>query len=100
MSMSAKLSSELNDFIDDFHEQYGQRNMAVNLDDVITRAFNAGAIAAATLIKDAETSNMRDSFAAHALGALLESPNPIGEPHHFAEWAYKYADAMLKEREK
>jgi len=43
---------------------------------------------------------LRDSMAAHALVGLLASPNPIGEPHHFAEWAYKYADAMLKEREK
>jgi|SRR5699024_809765 len=97
MSMSAKLSSELNDFIDDFHEQYGQRNMAVNLDDVITRAFNAGAIAAATLIKDAETSNMRDEF---AMAALPVAKDYVTGVNAVVEMSYVFADAMLKEREK
>lgn len=48
---------------------------------------------------------LRDYFAARALAALINHPNKDGENcgkqavPKLAEWAYEYADAMLKARE-
>ena len=50
-----------------------------------------------------ETDNMahgmslRDYFAATALQALLRGVEP--DPEIYAEWAYEFADAMMKMRE-
>jgi hypothetical protein len=44
---------------------------------------------------------MRDYFAAKAMQALITAPNvrPMIEDGEVSRWAYKMADAMLKERE-
>ena len=52
--------------------------------------------------------DLRDLFAAHALAAILQSPNTprSGDTDfdvhtaHVAEQAYAYADALLKEKER
>lgn len=42
---------------------------------------------------------LRDYFAAKAMQAILSDPNSqSSKPEFVAEWAYKNADAMLKER--
>lgn len=43
---------------------------------------------------------VRDWFAGQALAGFLASPNNDGTGQEFARWAYMYADAMLKERDK
>lgn len=44
--------------------------------------------------------SIRDYFAAAALTSLLEGIKPHRTPENVADWAYKYADAMLAERDK
>ena len=46
--------------------------------------------------------SLRDYFAAKALNAIVSSRTKVGEfePDFHSSWAYRYADAMLKEREK
>jgi hypothetical protein len=56
----------------------------------------------------AKDMELRDWFAAHALAAILQSPNTPRpgdtdfEVHtaHVAEQAYAYADALLKEKDR
>ncbi len=44
---------------------------------------------------------LRDYFAAKAMLAILGNQNSRSSaPDFVSEWAYKHADAMLKEREK
>ena len=45
---------------------------------------------------------LRDYFAAKTLQALLtgRTREGVAQPDVFAEWAYKYADAMLAEKNK
>lgn len=44
---------------------------------------------------------LRDYFAAESLGGFLSHPEcTASSPENDAKWAYKYADAMLKERSK
>lgn len=49
---------------------------------------------------EADMPTLRDKFAMAALQGLLGSPDLGGGIGDIAEWAYKYADAMLKERVK
>ena len=43
---------------------------------------------------------LRDIFAMHALNGMLASPDYSGTPEQLADYAYKYADAMLNARRK
>ena len=43
---------------------------------------------------------LRDYFAAKAMGGFAADPNYGAEPERMAEYAYKWADAMLAERKK
>ena len=42
---------------------------------------------------------LRDKFASSALAGLLANTSNDGYHHDYAEWAYKYADEMMKARE-
>lgn len=42
--------------------------------------------------------DLRDYFAAHALQGLLASSTDGGTFENIIEYAYKYADAMIEER--
>lgn len=44
--------------------------------------------------------SMRDWFAGQALAGLISCPDVTGDEHSFCPSAYRYADAMLKAREK
>lgn len=44
--------------------------------------------------------SLRDYFAAKAMAAMVMNPDNNGDVSDFAIWAYRYADAMLKERAK
>lgn len=45
--------------------------------------------------------SLRDYFAGQALAGMLANPkNTVSSPHVDSSYAYQYADAMLKEREK
>ena len=44
--------------------------------------------------------SLRDYFAGQALAGLIACPNTSGDEKAFACNAYKFADAMLAEREK
>ena len=44
--------------------------------------------------------SLRDYFAGQALAGLIACPNTSGDEEPFACNAYKFADAMLTEREK
>jgi hypothetical protein len=46
--------------------------------------------------------SLRDYFAGKALQSMLTTPQQFGEgtPEIAARWSYKFADAMLKERDK
>lgn len=114
MSTGEKLNKALNEFIRDFNEKLDkQENIAINIDAILSSGFRAGAKAAATLIKNAETNSMRDAMAAHALGGLLaNSGGPVQanlmsatgyantNAADVAAWAYELADAMLRERKR
>ena len=67
------------------------------IDDVITgmmrTAFEAGRCEAGTV-------GLRDKFAMAALQGMLADNILDGTTDSYVEWAYKYADAMLKERMK
>lgn len=52
------------------------------------------------VILAAANEGLRDYFAAAALQGMLADAEASGEPEIFANAAYMYADAMLKEREK
>ena len=41
---------------------------------------------------------LRDLFAMNALNGMLASPDYSGTPEQLADYAYQYADAMIKER--
>jgi hypothetical protein len=43
---------------------------------------------------------LRDYFAAASLTSLIEGIKPHRTPENVAYWAYKYADAMVAERNK
>ena len=47
-----------------------------------------------------EGMSLRDYFAGQALAGLIACPNTSGDEKAFACNAYKFADAMLAEREK
>ena len=44
--------------------------------------------------------SLRDYFAGQALAGMIACANTGGGGKYFAEYAYKYADAMLAERKK
>ena len=45
--------------------------------------------------------SLRDYFAGQALAGQLSNPDLCGgESEYIAKWAYRYADAMLEERQK
>ena len=44
--------------------------------------------------------SLRDWFAGQALAGMIACPNTNGGGKDFAVYAYKYADAMLAERQK
>ena len=44
--------------------------------------------------------SLRDYFAGQALAGMIACPNTNGGGKDFAVYAYKYADAMLAERQK
>lgn len=41
---------------------------------------------------------LRDLFAMNALNGILASPDYSGTPEQLADYAYQYADAMIKAR--
>jgi hypothetical protein len=47
-----------------------------------------------------EGMSLRDYIAAKALQGLLANPSHSAFPEQYAQWAYEYADLMLKERAK
>lgn len=49
---------------------------------------------------EADMPTLRDKFAMAALQGLLADHSLNSPKDTFAEWAYKYADAMIKERTK
>lgn len=114
MSVTEKLEKALNDFMGEINERLdSQKTMVFDVEQLVEQAFGAGAKAAATLIKNAETNSMRRHSVAHALGGLLANSggpvqaNPMSATGYantnaadVAAWAYELADAMLREREK
>ena len=44
--------------------------------------------------------SLRDYFAGQALAGQLAEPDSGKEPEYIANWCYRYADAMLAERQK
>jgi hypothetical protein len=58
----------------------------------------AGAIGCVNSAIDAGMT-LRDYFAAKALQAMVSNATMDGYPYEYANFAYKYADAMLKARE-
>lgn len=44
--------------------------------------------------------SLRDYFAGQALAGMLCDIKCVGESEYIAKWAYRYADAMLAERQK
>lgn len=44
--------------------------------------------------------SLRDYFAGQALAGMLCDIKCVGESEYIAKWAYRYADAMLDERQK
>ena len=47
-----------------------------------------------------ETKNLRDEFAMAALTGFVANPNNIAGTEESAQWAYRYADAMIEARKK
>ena len=44
--------------------------------------------------------SLRDWFAAQYLAGIMANNTMVGDPKDFARFAYRFADAMLAEREK
>ena len=44
--------------------------------------------------------SLRDYFAGQALAGMLSDIKCVGESEYISKWAYRYADAMLSERQK
>jgi hypothetical protein len=80
-----------------FNEWLEAYYSGTQIDDVITgmmrTAFEAGKCEAAAV-------GLRDKFAMAAMQGMLADHNIGGTIGGITEWAYKYADAMLKERKK
>lgn len=53
-----------------------------------------------SIYADSHGMSLRDYFAAKALAAMVTNSETLGTAAQLAPIAYRYADAMLKEREK